>query len=93
MLNISPFTYGMSVLQIFSEGNVFPPSMLDIDEKVLIDQFMSGIKAIACLSLGMKNYPTIVSVGHSLVNAYKNLLHVSLATDYEFEGSAKVSEE
>ena len=29
---------------------------------------------------------------HTLVNSYKNLLAVSIATDYEFEGSAKIKE-
>jgi large subunit ribosomal protein LP0 len=27
MLKISPFTYGMTVIQIFNQGNVFPPSV------------------------------------------------------------------
>ncbi len=89
MLNISPFTYGMTVVQIFSDGNAFPSNVLDIDESVLVEQFMSGVKAVACISLAT-GFPTIASVGHSLVNAYKNLLAVSIATDYEFEGSAKV---
>jgi len=91
MLNISPFTYGMSVVQIFDSGNAFAPSVLDIDEQDLIDRFLSGIKTIAALSLALK-YPTLVSVSHSLVNAYKNLIAVSLATDYTFEGSEKVKE-
>jgi len=91
MLNISPFTYGMSVVQIFDNGNAFSPDVLDIDEQTLIDRFLSGIKTIAAISLALK-YPTLVSVSHSLVNAYKNLLAVSLATDYTFEGSEKVKE-
>jgi len=91
MLNISPFTYGMTVVQIFDSGNVFPPSVLDIDSQELIDRFLSGIKAIAAISLAL-NYPTIVSITHSLVNAYKNVLAISLATEYEFEGSAKIKE-
>jgi len=91
MLNISPFTYGMSVVQIFDSGTCFPPSVLDVEEKELIDKFLSGIKTIACISLAL-HYPTIVSVMHSLVNSYKNLLAISLATDYTFEGSAKVKE-
>lgn len=91
MLNISPFSYGMSIIQIFSEGNAFPSSVLDIEESVLIEQFLSGIKAIACISLAI-NFPTIASVGHSLVNSYKNLLAISLATEYEFEGSQKIKE-
>ncbi|KAJ6513360.1 60S acidic ribosomal protein P0 [Mycena sanguinolenta] len=91
MLNISPFTYGMSVVQIFDNGTAFSPSVLDVDEQELIDRFMTGIKTIAALSLALK-YPTLVSVSHSLVNAYKNLLAVSLATEYTFEGSEKVKE-
>jgi len=91
MLNISPFTYGMTVVQIYDQGNIFSPDVLDIDEKELIDRFLSGIKTIAAISLALK-YPTIVSVTHSLVNAYKNLIAVSLATEYSFEGSEKVKE-
>jgi len=91
MLNISPFTYGMTVVQIFDQGNVFSPDVLDIDEQVLIDRFLSGIKTVAAISLAL-NYPTIVSVTHSLVNAYKNLLAIALATEYTFEGAEKVKE-
>jgi large subunit ribosomal protein LP0 len=90
MLNISPFTYGMTVVQVYDNGAVFPSSVLDIEEKTLLDQFMSGIKTIAAVSLAT-GIPTIASVSHSLVNSYKNILGLSLATDYEFEGSAKVS--
>lgn len=90
MLNISPFTYGMSVVMIFSEGNAFESSVLDVDEDELIGRFLLGIKQVACISLAV-NYPTIASVTHSLVNAYKNLIAVSLATEYEFDGSKKVS--
>jgi len=91
MLNISPFTYGMTVVQIFDRGNVFPPSVLDISEDELLQRFLTGIKTIASLSLAL-NYPTIASVTHSLVNAYKNLIAISLETDYTFEGSAKIKE-
>jgi len=91
MLNISPFTYGMTVVQIFDQGNAFSPSVLDIDEKDLIDRFLSGIKAIAAISLAL-NYPTIASVSHSLVNSYKNLIAIALVTDYSFEGAEKAKE-
>ena len=91
MLNISPFTYGMTVVQIFDAGNVFTPDVLDISDTELIDRFLSGIKTIAAISLAL-SYPTLVSISHSLVNSYKNLIAVSLATDYTFEGSEKAKE-
>jgi len=91
MLNISPFTYGMTVIQIFDNGNTFTPDVLDIGEEELIGRFMSGIKTIAAISLAL-NYPTIVSVMHSLVNSYKNLIAIALTTDYMFEGAEKAKE-
>ncbi|KAG2157934.1 ribosomal protein L10-domain-containing protein [Suillus bovinus] len=91
MLNISPFTYGMTVVQIFDSGNAFAPEVLDIDEKVLIDRFLSGIQTVAAISLAL-NYPTVVSVMHSLVNSYKNLIALCLSTDYMFEGAQKAKE-
>jgi len=91
MLNISPFTYGMTVVQIYDRGNAFPPSVLDVDEQELVDRFLGGIKTIAAISLAL-NYPTVVSVTHSLVNAYKNLIAVALVTEYTFEGVEKIKE-
>jgi len=91
MLNISPFTYGMTVIQIYDSGNIFGSDILDIDEKVLIDRFLAGIKTVATISLALK-YPTVVSVPHLLVNAYKNLLAICVGTDYTFEGAEKVKE-
>jgi len=89
MLNISPFTYGMVVQQVFDSGNVFPPSILDIEESSLLAYFTAAIQNVASVSLAA-NYPTIVSIKHSLVNAYKNLLAVSVETEYDFEGSEKI---
>ncbi|GAA5863461.1 hypothetical protein JCM3774_005300 [Rhodotorula dairenensis] len=83
MLGISPFTYGMKIIQIFSEGQLFPDSVLDVSEDELLGRFMQGIKTIAAVSLAI-NYPTLASVTHSLVNSYKNILAVAVETDYTF---------
>jgi len=91
MLNISPFTYGMTVVQIYDRGNAFSPDVLDVDDQELVDRFLTGIKTVAAISLAL-NYPTLVSVTHSLVNAYKNLIAVALSTEYSFEGVDKIKE-
>jgi large subunit ribosomal protein LP0 len=89
MLNISPFTYGMTIAQVYDNGAVFSSEILDIEEKTLLDGFLSGAKTIAAISLAT-GIPTLPSVMHSVVNSYKNLLAISIATDFEFEGSKKV---
>ncbi|ODV96446.1 hypothetical protein PACTADRAFT_49793 [Pachysolen tannophilus NRRL Y-2460] len=91
MLNISPFTYGMAVLQVYADGQVFPPSILDITDDELIGHFVSAVNTIASISLAI-GYPTLPSVGHSVINHYKNVLALSIATDYTFEGSEAIKE-
>ncbi|PSN62958.1 60S acidic ribosomal protein P0 [Corynespora cassiicola Philippines] len=84
MLNISPFTYGMGVAQIYDNGQTFDSSVLDIEESQLLKTFSSSITTIASISLAL-NYPTLPSVMHSVVNSYKNVLSVAIETDYAWE--------
>src|SRR5947199_5183379 len=72
MLNISPFTYGMGVAQVYDQGQTFSPNVLDIEEKQLLGAFASAVNTIACISLAL-NYPTLPSVMHSVINGYKNV--------------------
>ncbi|KAI0851423.1 60S acidic ribosomal protein P0 [Daldinia vernicosa] len=83
MLNISPFTYGLGISQVYDQGNTFPPSVLDIGEEQLLQTFTSAITTIAALSLAL-NFPTLPSVIHSLVNSYKKVLAVAVETDYSW---------
>ncbi|KAL5612399.1 hypothetical protein BROUX41_000074 [Berkeleyomyces rouxiae] len=84
MLNISPFTYGLGVVQVYDQGNAFPSSVLDISEEQLLQSLSSAIATIASISLAV-SYPTLASVTHSLVNSYKNVLSVALTTEYSWE--------
>jgi len=83
MLNISPFTYGMGIAQVYDQGNTFPPDVLDIEESQLLKAFSSAITAIACISLAA-NFPTLPSVIHSVVNSYKKVLSVAIETEYSW---------
>ena len=85
MLNISPFTYGMSIAQIYDGGQTFAPSVLDIKEEQLFKALNSAIATITQISLAA-NYPTLPSVMHSFMNSYKNVLAVAVETDYSWEG-------
>ncbi|EMR62116.1 hypothetical protein MGN70_005427 [Eutypa lata] len=84
MLNISPFTYGLGISQVYDQGNTFPPEVLDIGEEQLLKVFSSAITTIASISLAV-NFPTLPSVVHSFFNSYKNALAVAIETDYSWE--------
>lgn len=83
MMGISPFTYGMTISQVYEEGQTFNDDILDVEESQLLDALTSAIKNIACVSLAT-NFPTVPAVMHSVVNAYKKVLGVAIATEYSW---------
>lgn len=83
LLNISPFTYGLGIEQVYDQGNTFPPEVLDIGEEQLLKSFSSAVATIAAVSLAL-SYPTLPSIMHSLVNGYKKVLAVAIETDYSW---------
>lgn len=91
MLNISPFSYGLLVEQVYDSGTIFAPEILDIKPEDLREKFMAGVANLAsvCLSIG---YPTVASAPHSIVNGFKNLLAIAAVTDVEFAEAATVKE-
>jgi len=91
MLNISPFSYGLQIEQVYDSGSVFSPDILDIKPEDLRAKFQAGVANLAavCLSIG---YPTIASVPHSIANGFKNLLAIAAATDVDFKEAATIKE-
>lgn len=83
MLNISPFTYGLGVEQVYDQGQVFPPEILDIGDEQLLKALSSAITTVATISLAI-NFPTLPSVMHSVVNSYKKVLAVAVETDFSW---------
>ncbi|XP_024874741.1 60S acidic ribosomal protein P0 [Temnothorax curvispinosus] len=91
MLNISPFSYGLLVEQVYDSGTIFAPEILDIKPEDLREKFMAGVANLAsvCLAIG---YPTVASAPHSIANGFKNLLAIAAVTDVEFAEAATIKE-
>jgi len=80
-LNIKPFSYGLVIQNIYDEGSIYDPSVLDMTDDIILEKFRGGVKNVACVSLAL-GIPTVASLPHSLIKGYKNVLAVSLGTDY-----------
>jgi len=91
MLNISPFTYGLQVQQVYDQGTVFSPKVLDITDDDLMVTFQTGLANVAAVSLAI-GYPTVASLPHSIVNGFKNLLAIAAATDITFKEAETLKE-
>ena len=74
---------------MYEGGALYDPKVLDIKDDDLMGTVQTAIARIAAASLEL-NYPTLASIPHSVVNGYKNVLAVSVATDYDFPLAEKV---
>jgi len=91
MLNISPFSYGLIIQQVYDSGTIFAPEVLDITPEDLRARFMQGVRNVAAVSLKI-GYPTMASAPHSMVNGLKNLIAIAIATDINFAAADMAKE-
>jgi len=91
MLNISPFTYGLKIQEVYDSGTVFHPEILDIKGEDLRKKFLDGVRNIAAVSLQI-GYPTVASVPHSVLNGFKNVLAIAVTTEITFKEAQTAKE-
>lgn len=91
MLNISPFSYGLIIEQVYDSGSIFSPNILDIKPEDLRAKFQQGVANLAAVSLAI-GYPTIASAPHSIANGFKNLLALAAVSDVEFKQAETIKE-
>lgn len=89
MLNIKPFSYGLVLKTIYDNGSLYDSKVLDITPDDVFKSMEQAISNVACFSLGA-NYPTVASMPHLVLGAYKNVLAVSVETDYTFKQSEQI---
>jgi large subunit ribosomal protein LP0 len=83
-LNINPFTYGFILKVVYDNGSIFDAKVLDITDDVLAAKFGDALKMIASLSLAI-GYPTQASVPHSIANAFRAIIAVTIGLEtYSF---------
>lgn len=76
-LNIRPFSYGLSIDIVFDHGSFFSVAVLDIDEAYLTSMFSQALSKVAAISLQI-GYPTQASLPHSIGNAFRSLVAVTV---------------
>jgi len=91
MLNIQPFSYGLAVQQVYDNGAVYSPAVLDMTPEDIRNRFMEGVRNVAAASLAI-DYPTLASAPHMVANGFKKLMAIAAETEVSFKEAEKVKE-
>jgi len=84
-LNLKPFTYGLVLLSVYDNGDVFSAAVLDITDDDLKNKFSTSCRRAAAIGLEL-GLPTLCSLPHSVGNAIRRALAISAETGYTFDG-------
>lgn len=75
----------MVLKSVYDSGSLFDAKVLDITDDVLAAKFVAALNTISKLSLAL-NMPTEASVTHSVANAFKAILAVTVELEnYTFD--------
>lgn len=81
-LNIMPFEYGMEVTKVYQEGNILTADVVSLTPADIIEKFKAGASNIVGLSLEL-GFVNQASAPQFLISAFKNILAISMETDYK----------
>lgn len=88
-LNMKPFSYGLKINTVMDNGSIFSVDVLSIDEAFLARKFSWACSRLAAISLQI-GFPTQASVAHTMNNAFKSLVAVTINLDtYTFDKAAE----
>jgi len=91
MLGKKPFSYGLTCHFVYEDGKVYSAKFLDTSSDDVMKRFSAGLSTVAAISLAT-GLPTVASIPHSVLNAFKNLVAISLETGYEFDQAKAIKE-
>jgi large subunit ribosomal protein LP0 len=83
MLGMKPFSYQFEFGVVYDDGVTYKVDSLNVTVSDIMKKFHAGVATLAALSLGT-GIPTIASFPHSILNGFKNLIAISLETEYSF---------
>jgi large subunit ribosomal protein LP0 len=90
-LKIKPFSYGLTLKQIYEDGLCYEPSVLDLSNDELYKKLAKAATKIAQLSLQI-GFPTLPSIPHSLTRAFKSLVSIAVTTEITFPQAEDIKE-
>lgn len=84
MLKIMPFEFGLEILNVFDNGEIYGKELLKITQEQISDSIEETVSLLAALSLG-SNTTTDASVPFEIRNAFADVVKISLGTEFKIQ--------
>jgi len=91
MLDVKPFEFGLITVNVYDNGSVYAPAVLDLKDSDIVAKFGAGVTNVAALSLGLP-FPTLPAFPHVVLRGFKNLAALAIELDLDFKQVHKLKE-
>ncbi|EET01466.1 Acidic ribosomal protein P0 [Giardia duodenalis ATCC 50581] len=79
-LEIDPFFYSMSALNLYDDGEIYDAAILEIDDSVMEAKWNTGLEAFVSLALGT-NFPCLPAIPHIFMDTAKAFVGAGVEAD------------
>lgn len=84
MLSIIPFEYAMTLKFVYASGNIIPEEIINLTPESLFANLKCTVCCLASASMAV-NLPNRLSVPHMVMDSFKRMLSLGLASGYSFK--------
>lgn len=84
LLSIIPFEYAMTLKFVYTDGNIIPEEIISMTPQSLLSGIQESVKCLTSISMAV-HLPNSLSVPHMVMDAFKKMLHLGLASGYSFK--------
>jgi len=91
MLDVKPFEFGLITVNVYDNGSVYAPAVLDLKDSDIVAKFGAGVTNVAALSLGL-SFPTLPAFPHVVLRGFKKLAALAVELDLDFKQVHKLKE-
>ncbi len=83
-LNIKPFAYEVHITNVYDNGVIYSPAVLDINKDEVIAKLRKGASYLTAAAI-QSGYPTPLAARQLVLTGFKNLVALTMSSTYDFK--------
>jgi len=76
-LDIKPFHYGIVIQQVYDNGAIYSPKVLEMTEEMLTHKLINAVTNVAAVALEA-GVPSLAALPHNIAKAFNNMVAIAI---------------
>lgn len=90
MLDIKPFVFKLEIMNLFEDNHIYDGWVVDLDQANVDESMRNVVQSVCATGLGA-NITTEVGVPYEIINAFKDMMAISLGSGFEINETKEMN--